>query len=66
MTEGRELTNQENIITLKENENYKYLGMLEADTIKQTKMKEKLSKYISGQRKNYLKPNYITETSSNR
>ena len=35
MTEGRELPNQEKIRTLWEKEAYKYLGILEADTIKQ-------------------------------
>ena len=34
-TEGIELANQEKIRT------YKYLGMLEADTIKQVEMKER-------------------------
>ena len=32
--EGTELTNQENIKTLREKENNKYLRILEADTIK--------------------------------
>ena len=36
---GIELPNRERIIG--ENENYKYLGFLEADTIKQTEMNEK-------------------------
>ena len=34
MTEGIELTNQEKIRTLGEKKIYKYLGILEADTIK--------------------------------
>ena len=42
MTEGIELQDHENIRTLREKETYKYLGILEADTIKQTKMKKKL------------------------
>ena len=41
MTEGIELPNQEKIRTLGEKENYKYLGILEVDTIKQVEMKEK-------------------------
>ena len=41
MTEGIELPNQEKIRTLREKETYKYLGILEADTIKQEEMKEK-------------------------
>ena len=40
-TEGIELPNQEKIRILGEKENYKYLGVLEADTIKQMEMKEK-------------------------
>ena len=41
MTEGIELPNQEKIRMLGEKETYKYLGILEADTIKQVEMKEK-------------------------
>ena len=40
-TEGIELPNQESISTLGEEENYKYLGVLEADSTKQTEIKEK-------------------------
>ena len=40
MTEGIELPNQEKIKTFREKETYKYLGILEADTIKQVEMKE--------------------------
>ena len=39
--EGIELPNQECIGTLGEKEGYKYLGILEAATIKQADMKEK-------------------------
>ena len=42
MTEGTGLRNQIKIRTLREKENYKYLGILETDTIKQTEMKEKI------------------------
>ena len=42
MTDGMELPNQDKIRTLRENETYKYLGILEADTIKQVEMKEKI------------------------
>ena len=38
-TEGIELLNQENIRTLGEKENYKFLEMLEVDTIKQRRKK---------------------------
>ena len=38
LTDGIEQPNQD-----RENETYKYLGILEADTIKQVEMKEKIS-----------------------
>ena len=41
MTEKIELPNQEKIRTFGEKETHKYLGILEADTIKQVEMKEK-------------------------
>ena len=44
ITEGIELPNQEKIRTLGEKETYRYLGILEADTIKQEEMKEKIKK----------------------
>ena len=43
-TEGIELLNQEKIRTVREKETYKYLGLLEADTIKQAEMTEKIEK----------------------
>ena len=52
MTEGIELPNQEKIRTYGEKETYKYLGILEADTIKQAEMKEKkLKEYLRRTRK---------------
>ena len=39
-SEGIELSNQENIRTLEEKENNKYLGILEVDTIKYKEMKQ--------------------------
>ena len=51
--EGVELPNQIVIRTLGEKETYKYLGILEADTIKQVKMKEKIKKSISEDTKIY-------------
>ena len=39
-----ELPKQDKIKTLAENETYKYLGILEADTIKQVEMKDKIQK----------------------
>ena len=44
LTDGMELPNKDKIKTLAENETYKYLGILEADTIKQAEMKEKYQK----------------------
>ena len=44
MTEGIELLNQEKIRTFGEKETYKYLEIVEADTIKQVEMKEKIKK----------------------
>ena len=44
LTDGIELPNQDKIKTLAENETYKYLGILEADTIKQVEMKNKIQK----------------------
>ena len=41
MTEGVEQPKQEKFRKCEIKENYKYLGMLEADTIKQVEMKEK-------------------------
>ena len=38
------LPNQDKIRTLGENETYKYLGILEADSIKQVEMKDKIQK----------------------
>ena len=42
-----ELPNQDKIRTPGENETYKYLGILEADTIKQVEMKDKIQKEYS-------------------
>ena len=44
MTDGMELPNHDRIRTLEENETYKYLGILEADTIKQVQMKGMIRK----------------------
>ena len=55
--EGIELLNQERIRTLGEKENYKYLGLLEANIIKQAKMKKKKKKKeksISDEREKFL------------
>ena len=42
MTEEIELPNQDKIKTLEEMKNYKYLGTLESETIKQVEMKESI------------------------
>ena len=47
MKEGIELPNQGKIRTLREKETYKYLGILEADTIKHAEMKKKIKKRVS-------------------
>ena len=41
---GMELPSQDKIRTLGEKETYKYLGILEADTIKKVQMKDKIKK----------------------
>ena len=52
MTDGMELPNHEKIRTLEENETYKYLGILEANTIKQVKTKDTIRKeYLRRTRK---------------
>ena len=52
MTDGLELSNQDKIRTLGENKTYKYLGVLEADTMKQVEMKDKIEKeYLRRTRK---------------
>ena len=51
-TDGIEPPNQDKIRTLGENETYKCLGILEADTIKQVQMKDKIQKeYLRRTRK---------------
>ena len=53
MTDVMEQPNQDKIRTLgKKHETYKYLGILEADTIKQVEMKDKIQKkYLRRTRK---------------
>ena len=49
---GLKLPNQDKIRTLGEKETYKYLGILETDTIKQVEMKDKIQKeYLRRTRK---------------
>ena len=62
-----ELPNQERIRILGEKEIFKYLGVLEADTIKQVGMKKiKIKKSISDEHENFLKSSSATEISSKR
>ena len=44
ITDGMELPNQDKIRTLGENEAFKYSGILEANTIKQVEMKDKIQR----------------------
>ena len=68
MTDGMELPNQDKIRTLGENETYKYLEILEDDTIKQVEMKDKILKeYLRTrnktlQQKPYQKNKYLGST----
>ena len=55
ITDGMELPNPDKIRTLGENETYKYLGILEANTIKQVKMKDKIPKEYLGRTRKLLK-----------
>ena len=64
LTGGMELSNQYKIRTLGENETFKYLGILEADTIKQVEIKKKIKKNISGEQENYSRRNSQVETLS--
>ena len=57
ITDGTKLPNQDKIRTLEEKETYKYLGILEADTIKQEEIKEKI-KTISKEPESYTRQNY--------
>ena len=52
LADGIELPNQDKIRMLTENETYKYLGILEADTIKKVELKDKIQKeYLRRTRK---------------
>ena len=58
LTDGMELPNQDKIRTLREKETYKYLGILEADTIKQEEIKEKIKKEYLRRTRTLLRQNY--------
>ena len=51
LANGMELPNQDKIKTLGEKENYKFLGISEADTIKQVEIKKIKKEYLRGTRK---------------
>ena len=55
MTDGMELPNHDKIITLGETKTCKYLGILEADTIKQVQMKGKIRKEYRRRTRKLLK-----------
>ena len=58
LTDGMEPPNKDKIRTLGEKETYKFLGILEADTIKQVGMKEKINEvYLSGKPESYSRQN---------
>ena len=61
LTDGMELPNKDKIKMLTENETYKYLGILEVDTIKQAEMKEKFQKEYLRRTKKLLETNSISE-----
>ena len=51
LTDGMELPNEDKIRTFGEKETYNFLGILEADNIKQVEMKEKIKKEYFRNRK---------------
>ena len=57
-----EMELQNKIGTLEEKETYKYLGISEANTLKQQERKEKLRKSISEEPESYLRQNYKAKT----
>ena len=66
ITDGMKLSNQDKIRTLGEKETYKYLGILEAQTIEQVEIFEKLRKNISGEQESCSRQNYQAENLSNK
>ena len=64
ITEGIELPNQKRIRTLGEKETYKYLVILDADTIKQAEIKEKILEKATFEKwENFWKPKSAAEFS---
>ena len=62
LTDGMVLHNQDKIRTLGEKETHKYLGILEADTIKQVEMKDKIKKRISQENQKATQGKTIKQT----
>ena len=54
LTNGIELPNKDKITTIEKNETYKYLGILEDDTIKQEETREKIKKEYCRKTRNQL------------
>ena len=64
LTDGIELPSKDKIRTLREKKTKKYLGILEADTIKQMVMKTNLKKNKSEELESYTRQNNLAETIS--
>ena len=64
LTDGMELPNQDKIRTPVGNETYKYLGILQADTIKQVEMKGKIHLEYRWRTRKYSRQNSQAETLS--
>ena len=64
LSDGMERPNQDKIRIHAENETYKYLGILEADIIKQVKIKTRFQKNIPGELENYSYHYSLAETVS--
>ena len=62
LTDGMELPNQDKIRTLGKHETYKYLGILEGDTIKQVKMKKNIQKKKDIQKEYLRRTRKLLET----
>ena len=56
MIDGIKIPNKDKIRTLGENETYEYLGNLEADSIKQVQMKDKIQKEYIGRTRKLFRP----------
>ena len=61
MSDGMELPNHDRIRTLEENETYKYLGILAADTTKQVQMKDTIRKEYLRRTRNLLETKLLQQ-----